>query len=289
MNEMKKIFGWLQIIVCSFILLLFAFTIIVLAINIIESGEPLSGKMTLKEIIGSSIGFIVVITLLIVGLKSGIKKIKKEKVEIVDYIGTLDIDLTGKIRYEDYRNLLLGLTFKRPTFLVFIGIFILLLLSLMNASNVLENSYQNFILFIFLGIFISPIFVIWQSKKNYRTNRIFQEHLNYKLTNDSIHIKGETVDSVQKWTGFYKKKETKSFFMFYQGEGVATLLDKKMFSDKELTDFRQFIRSLNLKIIEVEYNRKIMTNKSAVHNERFGVMAAVAFFTKYFFNKYVYA
>jgi len=286
---MKKIFGWLQIIVCSFILLLFAFTIIVLAINIIESGEPLSGKMTLKEIIGSSIGFIVVITLLIVGLKSGIKKIKKEKVEIVDYIGTLDIDLTGKIRYEDYRNLLLGLTFKRPTFLVFIGIFILLLLSLMNASNVLENSYQNFILFIFLGIFISPIFVIWQSKKNYRTNRIFQEHLNYKLTNDSIHIKGETVDSVQKWTGFYKKKETKSFFMFYQGEGVATLLDKKMFSDKELTDFRQFIRSLNLKIIEVEYNRKIMTNKSAVHNERFGVMAAVAFFTKYFFNKYVYA
>ena len=244
MNKMKNIFGWLLIVVCSFFLLMFAFTIIILTMSVLKSGK--SVEMTPKEIIGSTVGFLVVITLLIVGLKNGIKKIKKEKIEIVDYIGTLDINLEGKIKYEDYRNLLLGLTFKRPTYFVSICIFILFGLSLMNASNIIESSYL-FILFIFLGFFISPILVVWQSKKNYRTNRIFQEQLNYKLTNDSIHIKGETVNSVQKWAGFYKKKETKSFFMFYQGEGVATLLDKKMFSDKELTDFRQFIRSLNLK------------------------------------------
>ena len=119
----------------------------------------------------------------------------------------------------------------------------------MNMSDVWENSYLNFILlFISLGIFISPILILRQTKKTYQTNKTFQEQLNYKLTNDSIHIKGETVDYVQKWTSFYKVKETKNFFMLYQGEGgVATLLNKKMFSDKELTDFRQFIQSLNLK------------------------------------------
>jgi hypothetical protein len=245
MNKMKKISGWLLIIVCSFFLLIFAFTIVVLAISIIESGKSI--EMTLQEIIGSTVGFVIVITLFIIGLKSGINKIKTKKVEIVDYIGTLDINLTGKIRYEDYRNLLFEQTFKKPTYFVFSCVFILLVLSLMNASNVLGTSHLNIIFLVLLGFFISPILIIWQSKKNYRTNRIFQEHLNYKLTNDTIHIKGETVDSVQKWTGFYKKRETKSFFMFYQGEGIATLLDKKMFSDKELTDFRQFIRSLNLK------------------------------------------
>ena len=249
---MNKIFGWLLIVVCSFFLLMFAFTIIILAVSVLKSGK--SVEMTPKEIIGSSVGFLIVITLFVVGLKSGIKKIKKEKIEIVDYIGTIDINLKGKIKYEDYRNLLLELTFKRIKYFVFIFIciFILLVLSLMNANDIIKNdiiknSHLHFILFIFLGFFISPILVVWQSKKNYRTNRIFQEQLNYKLTNDSIHMKGEIVDSVQKWTGFYKKKETKSFFMFYQQEGIATLLDKKMFSDKELTDFRQFIRSLNLK------------------------------------------
>ncbi|MCL2328638.1 MAG: YcxB family protein [Bacteroidetes bacterium] len=239
---MKKIFGWLLIIVCSIFLLIFAFAIIMF--TVFESETPVG--MTPKEIIVNAVGFVIFITLLIVGLKSGIKKIKKTE-EKVDYVDTLDINVTGKIRYEDYRNLLLGLTFKRPVYLVFIiGISILLILSLINTSDI-WGSNQYFILLILLGFFISPILALWQSKKNYRTNRIFQEQLNYRLTNDSIHTKGETIDAIQKWTGFYKKKETKSFFMLYHGEGVATLLDKKMFSDKELTDFRQFFQSLNLK------------------------------------------
>jgi len=240
---MKKIYGWLLIIVCSFFLLLFAFTIIMLAMDTIKSGK--SVEMAPKEIMGGSVGFVIAITLFIIGLNSGIKKIKTEKIEIIDYIGTLDINLTGKIRYEDYRNLILGLTYKRPTYYILSCIIILFLLALMNASNILDSN-QYLILFVFLGIFISPIFVLRQIKKNYRTNKIFQEQLNYKLTNDSIHIKGEMIDSVQKWNRFFKKQETKSFFMFYQAEGIATLLDKKMFSDKELTDFRQFILSLNL-------------------------------------------
>ena len=66
------------------------------------------------------------------------------------------------------------------------------------------------------------------------------------LTNDSIHIKGETFDTIQKWTSFYKVKETKSFFLFYPGEGVFILMDKKMFTENDLSNFKRFIYSLNL-------------------------------------------
>lgn len=37
--------------------------------------------------------------------------------------------------------------------------------------------------------------------------------------------------------------------MFYQGKMVATLLEKKMFSENELQEFNEFIRSLNVKRI----------------------------------------
>jgi hypothetical protein len=37
--------------------------------------------------------------------------------------------------------------------------------------------------------------------------------------------------------------------MFYQGEKVATLLDKKMFSDTELMEFEVFMKSLNVKTV----------------------------------------
>ncbi len=57
------------------------------------------------------------------------------------------------------------------------------------------------------------------------------------------------MDSTQKWTHFYQIRETKRFFMFYQGKMVATLLEKKMFSENELQEFNEFIRSLNVKRI----------------------------------------
>ena len=246
MNKMKKVTGWILVIVCSVFLLIFVFTIIVITMSLLENGS--SAKMTPKEIISSAVGFVIVIILLIVGLMNGIKRIKKDKVEIIDYIGTLDINITGRIAYKDYRNLFLGLSFKKPIYIVLICVLILFSLSYyVNGSSELENTHSYILTFVFLGVLISPIIVLWQTKRTYQTNKAFQEELNYKFTNDSIHIKGKTVESIQKWTSFYKMKETKRFFMFYQGEGIATLLDKRMFSDNELNNFKQFIRSLNLK------------------------------------------
>jgi len=201
--------------------------------------------MTFKEVINTLVGFSVVIVLLIVGLMNGIKRIKNDKIKIIADTCTLDINLTGRIAYKDYRNLCLELSFRKPVYIVFVCLLILFSLSYVNTGSEFGKTYLNIIMFLFLGVLVSPILILLQVKKNYRTNRIFQEQLNYELTTDSIRMKGETVDSIQKWTGFYKVKETKSFFMLYQGEGVATLLDKKMFTDNELANFKQFIRSLN--------------------------------------------
>jgi hypothetical protein len=104
-----------------------------------------------------------------------------------------------------------------------------------------------YLIFIFLGILLTiPILTLLEIKKLYQTNKIFQGELNYYLNNESIHIKGETVDSIQKWSHFYKIKETSNFFMLYHGKTVATLLDKKMFSDSELEKFKRFIKSINI-------------------------------------------
>jgi len=59
-------------------------------------------------------------------------------------------------------------------------------------------------------------------------------------------MKGETFESELKWTHFYKIKETKNFFMLYQGKTIANLLDKKNMNIGDINEFRLFIRSLNL-------------------------------------------
>ncbi len=245
---MKKLTGWILIIFCSIFLLIFAIALVAIIPGVLTKNTEI--HMSIKEILGSSLGFLIVISLLMFGLKNGIKKVKKDKViEIVDYDKVLSINLTGLIEYLDYRNLILGLSFKKPIYLVVLGLMLLFSLTfLVNRENMMNQFDSNYFIFIIIGAFLlSPIFTLIQIKRLYKTNKIFQEQLTYILTNDSIRIKGNTVNSTLKWTHFYQIKETKNFFMFYHGKMVATLLDKKMFSESELQDFLNFIKSLNVK------------------------------------------
>lgn len=245
---MKKLTGWITIVFCSILLLIFAFALIAIIPGLLTRSSE--AHMSIKETLTSSLGFVIVISLLIFGLRNGIKKVKKERViEIVDYDKELNINVTGQIEYADYRNLILELSFKKPMYLVLLGIMLLFSLTfIVNNENMMNQFDSNYFIFIIFGVFLlSPILTIIQIKRLYKTNRLFQERLSYCLTNDAINIKGSTVDSTQKWTHFYQIRVTNKFFMFYHGKMVATLLDKKMFSQTELQEFDKFIKSLNVK------------------------------------------
>lgn len=76
---------------------------------------------------------------------------------------------------------------------------------------------------------------------------MLQEELQYRLTNEAIHIHGATLTSSQQWSRFYQMKETNTFFLFYQGPRVATLIAKEMFTESTLEEFKEFVASLQLK------------------------------------------
>lgn len=247
---MKKLSGWLLIIFCSIFLLIFAIAFFAIIPGLLNRNTEV--QMSTSEILSSSIGFLIVISLLIFGLRNGVMKLKKDKlIDIVDYYGILNINLTGQIKYADYRNLILELNYKKPIYLVVIAVFLLFLLSFLVNSEMMMNQFNSYyFIYIFFGIFLFfPFLTIFQIKRQYKSNKIFHEILVYKLTNDSIQIIGDTVDSIQKWTRFYQIRITKNFFMFYQGTSVATILDKRMFSDNEIQEFNKFIRSLKIKRI----------------------------------------
>jgi hypothetical protein len=245
---MKKLKSWLTIIFCSLFLLVFVLVFIILIPEMLGT-EGAKTKMPAKEITTSIFGFLVLITLLIIGLRYGIKGLrKKNTVEIIEFTDELDIHFTGKIVYADYKKLILNRTFRKPVYLVLIGITALYTLSLaVSGADVWDALTSDYIPCVYIGLFIFvPISTIIQIKKIYKTNKIFQETLTYTLNNTAIHIKGETMDSTQNWTRFFKIVETKEFFMLYQGEAVATLLDKKMFSPGDVPTFQRFIKSLNV-------------------------------------------
>lgn len=245
---MKKLTGWILIILCSLFLVIFAICMMIIIPETFTTNPEF--QISTGEILTTLLGFVFMISILIFGLRSGLKRVKNEPIiKPVNYDKELSISLTGQIQYIDYRNLILGLSFKKPVYLVALGIMLLysfaFLIDRENITNRLDSNY--FRLIIIGALLLTPVFTLIKIKKLYNTNKLFQEQLSYSLTNESISIKGSTVDSIQKWAHFYQIRETKHFFMFYQGEMVATLLDKKMFSNSELEEFNTFIKSLNVK------------------------------------------
>jgi Ca2+/Na+ antiporter len=245
---MRKFKGGLMIVLCSLFLILWLLVFLGILYSRLKNPENSTPiVMTTENIIGS-VFIVFFIALSIVGLIKGLKKIRTEEpVPIIDFSDTLDINLTGRILYKDYRNFILKSTFNKRIHIIFACLLPLYLL--FYIINGIKSDIMYLIIPWFLICFILPIFVLRNTKRIYQTNKIFQEQLNYKLTNDAIHITGDTIDSIQKWKNFYEMKETKVFFVFYQDKThiTGTFLDKKMFTNDELTTFKQFIRSLNLK------------------------------------------
>jgi hypothetical protein len=245
---MRKLTGWIIIIFCSMFLIVFATVLIITIPNILNDDDFIRQYKSF-DAFSSIVGFVGVTTLLIIGLQNGIKRLKKTKpMELIPFLDILDIRFKGQIRYEDYRNLIFGLTFKKPTYLIFIGIFLLFCLSYLSNVQAMNNFLsENYFILIFLGVAIlSPLFTLIQIKKIYKSSKVLNEPIEYQINNDSVHLKSDTVDSIQYWNHFYKIKETKCFYLLYQGKAVATLIEKSMLNSADNAKFKIFLKSLNI-------------------------------------------
>ena len=205
---MKKLLQWATIFFSSIVLMVMLLGMGITAYDLINGNgrTPLAGS----EILSMGIGFLIAIGVLLFILIQAIKKVKKApRIVSEAYDKDLNISLKGKIEYKDYRNLILGITYKKPAFVVAYGIAILFVLTFIINLNkaISEFETQYLVLVVIFGLLIlSPIFSLIQIKKLYNTNKIFQEELNYVLNNASIQIKGATVDSTQSWNHFYQIK-----------------------------------------------------------------------------------
>jgi hypothetical protein len=236
---MKKIFGIILIIVCAFLILTFVRDIFSLLIPIDLA------YLFSQEIVFHLLTCSLFIAFLFFGVLEGIKLVKGEKPEAtIPFHETMDIRVQGTIAYKDYRNVILGMNMDKP--LMWVAIAIILVACISAFSNP-ENSNASFYGIVLALFVISPLLVLLYIKHLYNTSSYFKSAVEYHITNNSIHMKGEAVEATIQWSYFYKKKETKFFFLFYQGKMLATFIDKKMFSEKELEQFHRFVRSLPIK------------------------------------------
>jgi len=74
--------------------------------------------------------------------------------------------------------------------------------------------------------------------------KLFHSDTEYHITNDSILVRGEDINSSSRWNHFIRTKETNDFILLYQSQDRAVFLSKKLFTLQDLIAFKQFLKSL---------------------------------------------
>ena len=220
-----KILYWFLVVFCSILTLIF--------ILFFFFGEGMENHFMVN---------IIFLFLTIGGLIYGIRKIREKKIEAkqmqtTEYTGNLNLNLSGQISYKDYRNSVLEQTWKKYWYL---SLFLLLLLTIgFDITSIL----------IVLGvILLTMLFIpILTAKKIYKQNKMFHEKWTYHLDNEKITFTSETTNSTTGWNRLFKITETQTFFLLWHDSMVANFLDKKMFTEEEIIEFRKFVNSLPIK------------------------------------------
>jgi hypothetical protein len=242
---MNKIKGLLLIIITSFFILVFALALFVFIPDLFQHNNNKFDSYIAIVFLS------IFLTLFLLGFRYGLKMLKTPKPrEIIEYNRALNIQFTGQINFKEYRNLMFQLSFKRLWILILIGFTCFIIVNLtMNGSYLLSQKSTLTPLIIFgLSLITVPGLLIYQLKKAYNSNMFFHQNIQYYLSNESLRMIGESIESEIKWVHFYKLKETKYFFVFYQGSSLVNLLDKKMMKSSDIIEFSLFLKSLKLRI-----------------------------------------
>jgi len=129
---MKKIAGWVIVVICYIFLFFFVIGFTFQLIND-ESmhGMPSPGEMILS--------YIICIVMLIFLLRVGKKIIKENSIKTMPYTDSLSIHLKGQISYTDYRNATIGIVLRSPAYQIFLFVPFVFIILYFITNNV--NGY----------------------------------------------------------------------------------------------------------------------------------------------------
>lgn len=105
-----------------------------------------------------------------------------------------------------------------------------------------KMSLDTMVLVFALIMLYLPLKIYFESKSTFYNSPI-AENLTYTISNECIHVEGETFDSSFTWDRVYSVEETKYWILIWQTESVANIIPKKYFSSDDLICLKNIVEN----------------------------------------------
>ncbi len=144
---------------------------------------------------------------------------------------------------KEYLNLMMGIFFKRPVF-IFFGILGIILLFCFFLGWNIEGTTSTPIYYLLLALFllvVNPFIFYRAMKKQIYSNPELTEKITYEFTEKQMKLTGETFTVEIPWENIKKIQENKNWFFIQQVQKVMNFIPKSAFGNN-LDEFKTLIR-----------------------------------------------
>ena len=153
-----------------------------------------------------------------------------------------------KISFKEYRNLLFGLTYKKPILRLLLSIAFIILLWILgyyfHFLPVPRPEIYQYITLVLITV-VQPIFIYITIKRNYDSSNHLGELLEIEVTHKEIKIQGESFYTEVAWKKLFKIDEQTNWFLIYQNTLSAIIIPKKDLSGHQVSEFKKIITSIS--------------------------------------------
>lgn len=151
-----------------------------------------------------------------------------------------------KLSEKDYINSNFILLYSKVSIKIFttlISIFLVLTIVL----AVLSYSPYSQIFVPLAMLIVMPFMTYFSAKRNFDTNKMTGETIEYQFDNSYFSIKGESFSGSLPWERVYKVTQTKNWILVWQNMRNANPIPKRDISEVQLVEIKQILASHNVK------------------------------------------
>ncbi len=155
--------------------------------------------------------------------------------------------ITTKISFKEYRNLLFGLTYKKPMMRVILCVDLVMIIWMVGYyTHFLPVPRPEIYQYMTLALisFVQPMVIYWTIKRNYESSNHLQEPLEIELTKSEIQMQGGSFYTKILWNKVFKIDELTHWFLIYQNNLSAIILSKKDFHGSQHDEFIEILHSI---------------------------------------------
>src|SRR5881628_3816889 len=132
--------------------------------------------------------------------------------------------IKSRISFKEYRNLLMGLAYKKPMMKIIVGVGAVMFIWIVGYyTHVLPVPEPKIYQYLTLGItwIVQPIVIYWTIKRSYFSSNHLREEISVDVNDDELKVKGDSFFTEIAWKKIFKVVEQEYWFLVYQNTWSA--------------------------------------------------------------------